>query len=404
MRYSKFKSYEFMQAISGAIDATPSMIDFLNQLPGIIEKYLPVKQTVVFYRGDNGKQFQPYPGELGDSPIAPLDEQSDIIRGFVTHQRAVPLDSKEDVYYEIFNRNSHRLLDRFHMNLLLPLHCRGLYRGLMVCRMDLKKKGSLKEVEEIVRTASHIFIPIIETERLAVENDRNYYRLFKFDRLVLLGEMVAAIAHELRTPMNTILLEIQEMNDRLKEKGQKDMTATCQKIKGEIQRVNQFIRSLLNFSRFKEMAMENLALNDFVRQSLAEVPKRRIPVNLEMDAKLECTSIIPIDRNRLRQVFFNILFNAFDAAGENGKVTIRAYSEAGKTDKKTRYFISIHDNGPGIPDEIKERILEPFFTTKEDGTGLGMYISQGIMNNMKGTLEINNSGEGTTVNIILPGD
>ena len=103
-------------------------------------------------------------------------------------------------------------------------------------------------------------------------------------------------------------------------------------------------------------------------------------------------------------VFLNVIFNALDATGKGGTITIKTYSEYKETIKDIKKIISIRDNGPGIPQEIKERVLEPFFTTKKEGTGLGLYISYGIMKSLKGDLEIESNENGTTVFIILPGE
>ena len=100
----------------------------------------------------------------------------------------------------------------------------------------------------------------------------------------------------------------------------------------------------------------------------------------------------------------NILFNAFDAAGPNGEVTLKAYKEPRKINLTEKVIISIEDNGPGIKKEIKEKIFEPFFTTKENGTGLGLYISHGIMNSLNGDLDVHNSDKGTIVRLILEGN
>ena len=398
----QLKSYEFIQAISDAVENAPSMSTFLKQLPGIIQEYLPLKRTVIFYKSETGNHYNPYSEDFENSRITPLDENSNIIRSFVNHRRVILLDEKENIYQEIFNKNSDHILDRYDLNLVVPLYCRRYNRGLMLSRLDPKKKGLLKELEQVLHTAADIFIPIIETERLEVENDRNYYRLFKFDRLVLLGEMVASIAHELKTPMSTVLLEVQEMHDMLTD--QKGLDQTCKKIKKEINRVNQFIRSLLSFSKFKEISNEELALNEFVKKTLKDIPRKRIPPNLKIVTQLQNNPVVYTDRNRLHQVFLNILFNAFDAAGPRGEITIKTYTEHKETDKDMKHYIAIRDNGPGISDEIKEKILEPFFTTKKEGTGLGLYISYGIMRSLKGDLEIESSANGTAVYIVLPGE
>lgn len=398
----RLKRYEFIQATADAVDSAPSVNIFLRQLPGIIQKYLPLKRTIVFYRSETGNHFNPYSVEYESNRITPLDEKSNIIRSFVTYDRAIMLDKKEDIYQELFNKNSDNILERYDLNLIIPLRCRRYNRGLLLSRLDPKKKVLLEDLEQVLKTASDIFIPIIETERLEVENDRNYYRLFKFDRLVLLGEMVASIAHELKTPMNTVLLEVQEMHDLLCN--QKGMDQTCKKIKKEINRINQFICSLLSFSKFKEISNEGLELNEFVGKALKDIPRKRIPVDLKIVSRLENHQAVFTDKNRLHQVFLNVLFNAFDAAGAGGEITVKTYSEQKETAKDIKHYIAIHDNGPGISDEIKEKILEPFFTTKKEGTGLGLYISYGIMRSLKGDLEIESSTGGTTVYIILPGD
>jgi signal transduction histidine kinase len=391
-----------MRNISGTIADVPTMNRFLKQLPGIIQRYLPLKRAIIFYKNDTGSNFAPYSQDIEVDPLPSLDEKSNIIRSFVNRKGAVLVDGGDNIYREIFNKNTGDLLEHYGLNLLVPLYCRHYYRGLLVCFLDPKKKHLIGDIQRLITDAAHIFIPVIETERLEVENDRNYYRLFKFDRLVLLGEMVAAIAHELKTPMATVMLEVQEMSDVYAR--HKGLGRACKKIKNEIQRINQFIRSLLSFSKFEEISMETVALNDFVPKTLTEIPGKRIPERLDISTHLEDNHLVSTDKNRLRQVFFNLIFNAFDAAGPGGEITVKTYTEFKEADQDSRHIIAIRDNGPGIPDDIKEKVLEPFFTTKSQGTGLGLYISYGIMRSLQGDLEIESSSNGTTVYMILPGD
>lgn len=140
MKIEKLKQYEFLQAVSETINEVPTMAQFLKLLPGIMEKYLPIKRIIVFYRSETGNRFQPYPDALDNNPVTPLDEQSNIIRSFVTHRGAMLMDSNQSIYHEIFNKNSDLLLERYSLNLLVPLHCRRYYRGLLVGWMDPKKK------------------------------------------------------------------------------------------------------------------------------------------------------------------------------------------------------------------------------------------------------------------------
>ncbi|MGE5341529.1 MAG: sensor histidine kinase [Candidatus Omnitrophota bacterium] len=399
-----FDKHGLLQEISDTIVDTPNIHAFLNKLPGIIQHYLPFKRTVIYYKSNSGNHYKPYSEDMEPETIPVLNENSPFVQRFITQKGVVAFTGPKDTNREMFENDIASLLEANRINLLFPLYCRHYFRGMLLCHLDLNHAGHLKEFEHMVIGAAHIFIPVIETERMELENDRNYYRLLKFDRLALLGEMVAAVAHELKTPINTILMEIQEMHDILKK--DEGMGTACQKIKKEIQRVDQFIGSMLNFSKFEATSMEGLTLNEFVEKTLADIPRKRIPSHLEIDVILENNHQIYTDPNRLRQVFFNILFNAFDAVAISGAVTIRVYSEVPETNKSEnrRHIISIRDNGPGIPDEIKDKIMEPFFTTRREGTGLGLYISYGIMRSLKGELVIESSGSGTTVYIVLPGE
>ena len=398
----EIRTFEFLKSISDAIDKMQSPVYFLNQLPKIIKNFLPIRKAIIFYKNQVGNNFYPFSDDFDCSKINELSEDSNLVESFATRKDSMLLENKKELYQDLFNRDSDNLLSSYDLNCILPLHSRNYYRGLLLAWYDPKKEKLLKDVEKTIQIASNIFIPVIETKILELEIDRNYYRLFKFDRLVLLGEMVASIAHELRTPINTVLLEIQEMSDSLFSLN--DIDASYEKIKGEINRVNHFIESLLSFSRFKEISIEKISLKEFVEGALEDIPPKKVPQSLKISKELKDDLFVSTDSSRLRQVFLNVIFNAFDATGKGGTITIKTYSEYKETIKDIKKIISIRDNGPGIPQEIKERVLEPFFTTKKEGTGLGLYISYGIMKSLKGDLEIESNENGTTVFIILPGE
>jgi signal transduction histidine kinase len=247
-----------------------------------------------------------------------------------------------------------------------------------------------------------MFIPLVEAERLEFENDKNYYRLFKFDRLVLLGQMAASLAHELRTPLTTVLFEAAAIKGRLG--GDEAILAAYEKITREVGRANQLIESLLVFSKFKDLNVSGFRLREFIERTLGEIPAKKVPTHVKIRVQAEQEIQVSSDSDRLKQVFINVLFNALEAmAGqESGSVEVRIYSEYDGLPKNNHHVIAVCDSGPGIPDAIKNRVLEPFFTTKKEGTGLGLYISYSIMKTLRGDLEIHSSSQGTRVNLILP--
>jgi signal transduction histidine kinase len=398
----KIKEFEFIKSISESIEDSYSPNDFLNLLHKIIQNFMPFKRIITFYRDGFGNKFRPFPEKIDNSQIIILNENSNLIKSFITRKSSILFEKKENIYWELFNKDSNNLLDKYNINYIIPLYCKNYYRGILLANIEHNKTKLIKDIDRIIKIAANIFIPIIETERLENENDRNYYRLFKFDRLVLLGEMVASISHELKTPMNTIILEIEEIIDSYIKPD--EIKSALKKIKKETLRVNNFIESLLSFSKLKEISIIDFSLKEFIEKALNDIPKKRIPANVKIIKEIDEDLYVSADKNRLHQVFLNILFNAVDAVGETGEITIRIYSEYKEVKKGMKYIISINDNGPGIPLDIKDKVLKPFFTTKKEGTGLGLYISYGIMKSLKGDLEIESTENGTTVYLILQDD
>jgi len=391
---------EFIESISEAMNTPHTTDDLLCRLPSLIEKTLPFKRTVLYYRARVGNVFTPYTIKLDHDGLPVLSEECNIVESLNHRHDPIFLDEKNNLHRDLFNRDTGHFLDTFDLNLVIPLRSHNYFRGMLITWLNPKKKKFIPSAARLLNIAANIFIPSIEIKRMELSNDQNYYKLFKFDRLVLLGEMVASISHELKTPLSTIMLEIQEMNDCMYNR--EEMENSYRKISSEIHKINKFVQSLLSFSRFQKISMESVQLKEFIEKTLEDIPKKKFPPDLKIVTDIDNNLTTMTDKSRLQQVFFNVLFNAVDALNINGNIIIKTYKEYKDISKNDRIIISINDNGPGIPNEIKEKVFEPFFTTKKEGTGLGLYISYGIMKSLKGDLEIQSNETGTTVLIILP--
>ncbi len=391
---------EFIESISKTMNTPHTTDDLLNRLPALFEKTFPFKRTVVYYRAQVGNVFTPYSLKVHQDTLPKLDEECNIIESLNHRHDPILLDGKNNLHRDLFNRDSGQFLNTNDLNLVIPLRSHNYFRGMIVTWINPKKKKIIPTAARLIATAANIFIPSIEIKRIELSNDMNYYKLFKFDRLVLLGEMVASISHELKTPLSTIMLEIQEMNDCMYNR--EEMENSYRKISREIHKINKFVQSLLSFSRFQKVSMESVQIKDFIEKTLEDIPRKKFPSDLKIVTDIDNNLTTMTDRSRLQQVFFNVLFNAVDALEINGHIIIKTYKEYKDISKNDRIIISLNDNGPGIPNEIKEKVFEPFFTTKKEGTGLGLYISYGIMKSLKGDLEIQSNETGTTVLIILP--
>lgn len=392
---------EFARQVARSLQEGRSARAFLPLFPGLLRRHFPGGEYALYYKEAEGNVFRAYGADEGDGELPPLREEADLVESFTRRSEAMRLGPPTRMYFELFDRDCRGLIGRLGITLIVPLRARGYFRGLLLARPEPAGERPARELEEAARTAAALFIPAIEAERMEFENDKNYYRLFKFDRLVLLGQMAASLAHELRTPLTTVLFETAAIRNL------PDCAAaapSCDTISREVGRASRLIESLLVFSKFKGLQLAEVRLRDFVEETLGEIPASKIPPSVRVSVEGERELRVTSDPGRLKQVFINVLFNALEAmAGrERGEVAIRVYSQYHELPRDRRCIVSISDTGPGIPDEIKTRVLEPFFTTKKDGTGLGLYISYSVMKTLKGDLEIQSSRQGTRVDLVLP--
>jgi signal transduction histidine kinase len=392
---------EFYREIAAALQAARSARSFLPHFPKMLRNHFPSSRCILYYKEAEGNVFRSY-GDDGEKEPPFIREEANLVESF-TGRTEVMLDGEQTrMYFDLFNRECEGLLAEKGFNLVIPLHARSYFRGLLLARVDARDGKEIRALADAARAAATMFIPLIEAEQLELDNDKNYYRLFKFDRLVLLGQMAASLAHELRTPLTTVLFEIAAIRNQLGS--EPAITAAYEKINREVGRANQMIESLLVFSKFKDLNMTSVDLNEFVAGTMREIPAKKIPAHVTIRVQAQKETRVTSDGDRLKQVFINVLFNALEALADqkSGSITIRIYSEYKELPRNTRHIIAVSDDGPGIPDAIKDKVLEPFFTTKKDGTGLGLYISYSIMKTLKGDLEIQSSKQGTRVNLILP--
>lgn len=398
MRISRSKDFLAQTAIS--LQEARSARSFLASFPLLLQKYFPCARCILYYKEAEGNVFRPYDSRGSDLPL--VSEEASLIESFTGRSEFLLAEPRNRMYFDLFDRDNDGFLARNSLNLVIPLRARKYFRGLLLAAVDDADRPAVPALAAAAQAAALMFIPQIEAEQMEYENDKNYYRLFKFDRLVLLGQMAASLAHEMRTPLTTVLFELASMQNQLP--ADEKITSAYETIKREIARANQMIESLLVFSKFKDLHIAPIFLREFSERILREIPAHKIPSRVKVRVLADKEIQVASDGNRLKQVFINVLFNALEALSgqKKGSIDIHIYSEYKDLPKNVRHIIAISDDGPGIPDAIKERVLEPFFTTKKEGTGLGLYISYSIMKTLKGDLEIHSSGQGTRVNLILP--
>jgi signal transduction histidine kinase len=231
------------------------------------------------------------------------------------------------------------------------------------------------------------------TERKALES-----RLRQADKLAAIGRMVAGVAHEINNPLAVILGFAEGMEDGIGPGDRLHLPVTS--IAREALRCQELVQDLLTFSRTAPPATEPIDLNALVRSTglLAEPRARAQGVELVFDLDDE-VGLVSGNRTQLVQVLVNLTTNSMDAMAMGGTLRFRSFHADGAV------CLDVEDTGVGIPDEIRSRVLEPFFTTKEvgKGTGLGLSLVYEILQNHGGSIQIcGDAGRGTTMSVSLP--
>jgi two-component system NtrC family sensor kinase len=225
--------------------------------------------------------------------------------------------------------------------------------------------------------------------------------LINTEKLASMGQMAAGVAHELNNPLSTILLYTHILGRKLKDRD--DLTHDLALMADESQRCKRIIGNLLDFARQSRVQMEPVEVEGLLRQAADAAAAGlsgdgRVKIEVAVEAGLQAE----IDRDQMSQVMANLVKNAVEAMdGRSGTVRL----EAAELPDDGRLRISISDQGCGIPAEARDKVFQPFFTTKSigQGTGLGLPISYGIVKMHRGQIWFDSEpGRGTTFHVELP--
>jgi signal transduction histidine kinase len=218
----------------------------------------------------------------------------------------------------------------------------------------------------------------------------------RMERLASLGRLSAGIAHEVRNPLTGMSLLLDELHDRLLQ--QPADQALIRRSLTEIERLEGLVSELLHFASVPASCLQPGDIGEVLRDTLFLVNKqcRRAAVTL-VEEVAAAFPPFPLDRDKLKQAFLNLLTNAIEAMPGGGTLTVRASAEG------QGVRVTIRDTGEGIPPERIPLIFEPFYTTKGDGTGLGLSITHNIVSDHGGRIEVESRpGEGTTFVLLFP--
>jgi len=259
--------------------------------------------------------------------------------------------------------------------------------------------GQSDEVRAVGDLVAGLLRDVDETQTLLKESREH---LIQAEKLALVGKLAAGVAHSVRNPLTSVKMRLFSLERGLDlSPGQRE---DFEVISEEIRHLDTIVRNFLEFSRPPKPKLQHMSPSDVVDMTLVLL-KHRLET-YGVDVRLVREQPLPpvdLDPEQLKEVLVNLVLNACDAMGENGRIEILEHT--GFMDPLGRVaIVQLTDSGPGIPPDVAESVFQPFFSTKEEGTGLGLAIAKRIMEEHGGYIHLKPSdrGQGACFILVLP--
>lgn len=243
-------------------------------------------------------------------------------------------------------------------------------------------------------------------ELLERKIDERVREVRRLDRLSTLGELSAAIAHEIRNPLTGISSNAQLLRDNLK--GNALFSELSENILIGVKRINKIIGDILGFARPTPAFFSRCTLDGLILQTMSLFKSQCRQKNIRLE--VNCAPNLPelnLDKTQIQQVLANLLLNALQATPPGGKISLDLSAMEGEGEREGggEHYVTLRitDTGVGIRAEHLDRIFDPFFTTKHEGTGLGLSISDAILKEHRADIQVHSEpGKGTTFILRFP--
>jgi two-component system NtrC family sensor kinase len=270
-----------------------------------------------------------------------------------------------------------------------------LARGNLDQRVEIRSGDEFQELAESFNSMAAALKK--RDEQLKEQAAR---KVMESERLAMIGQLAAGVAHEINNPLTGIVTYSQLLLE--KNPGEGSTRSSLQKIVTQANRCRKIVRGLLDFSRQSKPDERPCNVNAVLQECVSLVANQALFLNIELVRRFgENLPLVPMDPSQMQQVFMNLILNAAEATPADGRLTLTT-----RVDASGRFLeFEFADTGCGIKPADLERIFDPFFTTKgaRRGTGLGLAISYGIVKEHRGTIAVESTvGQGTTFVVRLP--
>lgn len=405
------EKYELFRRIESLRADLMNVIDVRDLVPRVLsalEDSRRVTHASMYIVDPDGSAYDLI-GHVGPRPEGRLDAVA--YRGFIERLRRAGVISVEGLERELValrNRQGEereavilvlRALELVNGSVVLAILGEEQLLGMLVLRDErLREAYSSEEIE--------LFRGVAASIGVTLQNSQIYERMKERDRLAALGQMAAGLAHEIRNPLGSIKGAAQFLQPVEGQTPDKSTREFLDIIVEEVDRLNKIVSQFLDYARPYRGDQSPLDVTDVVRKTLSLLEKERGGSHAEIVTALQDgLPMVRADAQQLRQVFLNLTLNAFDAMPQGGRLQVSTSLRRSTRRGAAAAFLEVRfrDDGVGIPAGDLRNLFIPFFTTKEKGTGLGLPISQRIIENHGGTIEVRSQpGSGSTFTVLLP--
>lgn len=400
--------YNYRETLGQFSRAMVNILDLQSLSRRIIEtitQTMGVDKASLFLLYDDKGGYELYESKnINHSAVSPLLSKGDPLPAYLKKM-------KEIVVREELAKGSHipeldqlvHQMTSLEAEISIPLISKKELVGMLNLGHKLNRDIYSQEDIDLLTTLGNQTAIAIENARLYEDLKRSKSYIRRADRLASLGTLTAGLAHEIRNPLVAIKTLTQLLPERLEDEEFRNHFLNI--AAGEVDRISRLVGELLDFARPSTPKLEfediNGVIDGMILLVSTESKKKHIHIEKQYAPDL---SYVKVDREQIKQVFLNILLNAIEATPENGIITVKTRSFL-KPGGEPYLQVEFKDTGCGIPQEYLEEIFNPFYTTKTTGSGLGLSISNQIIQDHHGYIDVESKvRQGTSFFINLPID
>lgn len=299
---------------------------------------------------------------------------------------------------EIRQKMSHLYLPEqgdFFEKKVLPVAKTGAWHGELTAVRKDGRRFPIYVTTSPVHDEDGQTVAIVGVHRDITETKAMRDKLIRSERLAAVGELASGVSHELRNPLSVIRNSAYLLRTIMADTADAEILKVLKILDQQVDISNKIITDLLDFTRVRLPALAEVELNRLIKESLLTI---KVPggISVEADVNGKSPEVIA-DAEQVKRAFINIISNAFESMGGEGKLTISTATKNGHA------WVRFEDTGCGIPEENRDKVFQPLFTTKAKGIGLGLAISKKLIEQNSGTIDfVSQVSKGTIFTVTLP--